>query len=96
MLQLIRTCLAESNMHGLPFLVDRRLSRAERIVWLLCLCASVALAFYTGRTQWQRYKERPIVLTIETDYMAWQLLRPAVTLCHSSFNETLAAELIQT
>lgn len=96
MFQLINISLSESNMHGLRFLVDRRLCRAERIVWFACIAVSAMLAAYACLTQWQRYSERPIVLSIETDFMDWRLRRPAVTMCYSTFNETLAAEIIQT
>lgn len=94
MFRLIRTCLAESNVHGLPFLVNRSLTVGERSVWLLCVAVSVTLATFVCRAQWQRYDQHPIVLSLETDHLDWRLQRPAVTMCDWYFDELVAEELV--
>lgn len=92
---LLRRSLAESNVHGLAYLVGGLQTRAERVAWLLCVAASAGLAVLLCHDQWSRFDQRPIVLSVETDYLNWRLRRPVVTLCYSSFNETTAAQLIR-
>lgn len=95
MLSLLHRSLAESNVHGFVYLVGRLQTPGERIAWLLCITASVCLAVYLCHDQWSRFEQRPIVLSVETDFITWRLRRPAVTMCYSAFGEKTTEHLIQ-
>lgn len=70
----------ESSIHGFPYIVKKSIHICERIFWLIILLLSVLAAFYVFNDQYTRYKENPIVLTLEfvnSGYFA----KPAVTIC---------------
>ena len=57
---------SRSSVHGVSYTLDRALSWLDRVLWLLLLLGSLALAAYMITTSVQDWRDRQVVTTLST------------------------------
>ena len=57
---------SRSTIHGVSYTLDRGLSCLDRVLWLLLLLGSLALAAYMITTSVQDWRDRQVVTTLST------------------------------
>ena len=57
---------SRSSIHGVSYTLDRALSWLDRVLWLLLLLGSLALAAYMITTSVQDWRDRQVVTTLST------------------------------
>ncbi|EDW02486.1 GH22016 [Drosophila grimshawi] len=71
----------ESSVHGMPYVARRDLHGLERIFWLAMV---IGAAYYAGSTcysQWERYRNHPIVYVYEYLFALRSFSLVGVTVC---------------
>ena len=57
---------SRSSIHGVSYTLDRALSWLDRVLWLLLLLGSIALAGYMITTTVLDWRDRQVVTTLKT------------------------------
>ncbi|XP_037902541.1 sodium channel protein Nach-like [Hermetia illucens] len=70
-----------SSMHGAYHVSQIRRHPCEVIVWCALVFIAAACSCTIIFMFWGRYYQRPTVMSIERDYMNWNISFPPVTLC---------------
>ncbi|XP_037959283.1 uncharacterized protein LOC119688687 [Teleopsis dalmanni] len=77
----IQSYLESSGIHGLFFLVYRRLVIIERYFWLLLVIISTYICIKIGLQSVDRFYTKSTVVGLERDYHQWNTTMPATTVC---------------
>ncbi|XP_052752347.1 sodium channel protein Nach-like [Galleria mellonella] len=73
----LRSC----STHGLPYIVEKNTHWFETAFWTTSFVCCLGLASSLLLTQYTRYVNTPIVMSVEKDYFNWNISYPAITLC---------------
>ncbi|XP_061720047.1 acid-sensing ion channel 5-like [Cydia pomonella] len=91
----LRDELRSSTTHGLPYIVNTEIHWLERAYWLMnfAICLTIAIMLLT--TQYVRFLNSPVVMSVEMDYFNWNVSYPAITLCPTGkINQELFSALL--
>ncbi|KAM3965505.1 sodium channel protein Nach [Aphomia sociella] len=77
----LETELGTSTTHGLPYIVNTDSHWLETLFWVASFLCSLGLVYFLLSTQYIRYINAPIVMSVEKDYFNWNISYPAITLC---------------
>lgn len=81
----------DSAIHGMPYLARKDLHFLERLFWLAMILATTYYAINSCLSQWQRYKDSPIIYEYEYLFALRSFPFLGTTFC-SQYNE-LPAEI---
>ncbi|KAF7266909.1 hypothetical protein GWI33_019836 [Rhynchophorus ferrugineus] len=70
-----------TTIHGLNFIGNRRIYKAERIFWLLTVTVAFGIISYLVKSNWEHYNANPTMVTIKKDFRNWENPFPAATAC---------------
>ncbi|XP_058803290.1 sodium channel protein Nach isoform X2 [Phymastichus coffea] len=82
----IKDYLSNSNIHGLKYIVHRKIHWSERLIWLTLCILSWYACIVTIISIHQNFVEKPVAITVDTSYLDWRSPFPAVAIC-SNFNQ---------
>ncbi|KAM8712982.1 hypothetical protein ACLKA7_013324 [Drosophila subpalustris] len=71
----------ESAIHGMPYLARKDLHWTERLFWVAAIVAATYYAIRSCYSQWERYRDNPLVYEYEYIYMLRNFSLPGITLC---------------
>ncbi|KAM7344400.1 pickpocket protein 28-like [Cochliomyia hominivorax] len=100
----IQTCLRfivdflkDNTIHCTAYLTKTSIHWSELIFWIVSLLALITFAFFNGMTLVKDYKSRNSAITLNTEYMGFETMYPALTLCpHNILNETKLKHYLRT
>ncbi|XP_072944583.1 pickpocket protein 28-like [Epargyreus clarus] len=76
---------ANSNLHGLRYIGEKKRTYAEKIFWLFMFVLCVIYCAYLIRKVWIKWDESPVMVSFaESLTPAWQIPFPAITICFQS------------
>ncbi|CAK1581081.1 unnamed protein product [Parnassius mnemosyne] len=73
--------IQSSSIHGLPYIVDHKINWIERIFWIVSFVCSLIIIYTLISSQFARFINSPTVMSVEMDYLEWNISYPALTLC---------------
>ncbi|GLH05324.1 Pickpocket protein 11 [Gryllus bimaculatus] len=78
----VETFCAQTSIHGLKYIGERRRPWPERLVWALAFALSLgASAVLIGRA-WRRWQDSPVIVAMDERLSAvWEVPFPAITIC---------------
>ncbi|XP_034654648.1 pickpocket protein 11 [Drosophila subobscura] len=85
-----------SAVHGMPYLARRDLHWVERLFWLLMVLASAYYAISSCYSQWERFRNNPIVYEYEYLFALRNFTFIGLTFCTKYETEQQVAKLIRT
>ncbi|XP_063627455.1 uncharacterized protein LOC134798958 [Cydia splendana] len=92
----LRTELRSSTTHGLPYIVNTEIHWLERAYWLMNFVICLIIAIMLLTTQYVRFLNSPVVMSVEMDYFNWNVSYPAITLCPTGkINQELFSALLK-
>ncbi|KAL7735957.1 hypothetical protein ACLKA6_002390 [Drosophila palustris] len=71
----------ESAIHGMPYLARKDPHWTERLFWVAAIVAATYYAIRSCYSQWERYRDNPLVYEYEYIYMLRNFSLPGITLC---------------
>ncbi|EDW74133.2 uncharacterized protein Dwil_GK21769 [Drosophila willistoni] len=85
----------ESAVHGMPYLARKDFHWIERIFWLAMIIAAAYYAISSCYSQWERYRDNPIVYEYEYLYALKNFTFIGVTFCTHYESEDQVSEVIK-
>ncbi|XP_055379472.1 uncharacterized protein LOC129610783 [Condylostylus longicornis] len=85
--------LTELSVHGLKYLVNTKLLVLERILWFILITFSTIFTIYICLDQWYRFKNNPVVLTVEVINDAEDYPYPRHTICLLYDDENMSSKI---
>ncbi|KAJ0179069.1 hypothetical protein K1T71_005844 [Dendrolimus kikuchii] len=71
-----------TSLHGVKYIVDRTMTRIEKVFWLMAIIASVTMCVFLMHNSWHKWRTNPIVITInERATPIEDVYFPSVTIC---------------
>ncbi|XP_030020108.2 sodium channel protein Nach [Manduca sexta] len=81
LVEYLRKELKDCTTHGLPYIVNQEIHWFERLFWAASFVSATAIIYVLLSSQYIRYMEAPIVMSVEKDYFNWNISFPAIILC---------------
>ncbi|KAI9583532.1 hypothetical protein GQX74_005280 [Glossina fuscipes] len=91
----INTTVGESSIHGCPYLVKHALHWLEKIFWGVIIIAAAYWSFNICYTQWERFRDNPIILATELTWGKLNYPFVGITLCFNYTDEEAIAHVIK-
>ncbi|EDW31435.1 GL11130 [Drosophila persimilis] len=85
----------DSAVHGMPYLARRDLHWVERLFWLAMILASAYYAISSCYSQWERFRNNPIVYEYEYLFALRNFTFIGLTFCTTYETEEQVAKLIR-
>ncbi|XP_045538960.1 pickpocket protein 28-like [Papilio machaon] len=73
--------IKNSTTHGLPYIVNQDIHWIERLFWTSSFIFSLIIIYSLLSSQFSRFINSPTVMSVEMDYLEWNISYPALTLC---------------
>ncbi|XP_026472958.1 pickpocket protein 28 isoform X2 [Ctenocephalides felis] len=78
----IREFCANTSIHGVKYLGERRRSTTERLWWIIVFIASLSMCGILIMKVWHKWDSSPVIVSFaEKTTPVWQVPFPAVTIC---------------
>ena len=93
--QTVKDYANRSTVHGLGYILDKDLGRADRALWnIICLCFA-SLAVLLTRQAYNHWQDNQVVITLKNTAKPVNQIRfPAVTICSSGLHMDLVENVI--
>ncbi|KAL9922503.1 uncharacterized protein ACN427_003022 [Glossina fuscipes fuscipes] len=91
----INTTVGESSIHGCPYLVKHALHWLEKIFWGVIIIAAAYWSFNICYSQWERFRDNPIILATELTWGKLNYPFVGITLCFNYTDEEAIAHVIK-
>ncbi|XP_072944671.1 pickpocket protein 28-like [Epargyreus clarus] len=73
---------ANSNLHGLRYIGEKKRTPVEKIFWLFMFILCVVFCSFLIRKVWIKWTESPVIVSFaENSTPVWQIPYPAITVC---------------
>lgn len=87
--------VSQSSTHCWRYLVDRKLSIYERVLWIFFIIAAIFGVVVINYATLLKYTESPIVISIDKDHYYWNTTFPSITVCPlSKINKSLLDDYV--
>ena len=91
----MKSCLAELSVHGVAYTIQTKFNIFERIFWCLVVIASAFLSFGICLDQWDRFRNNPIVYTVEKNVHHLKFPFAGYTLCSNYVDPEMNQQIIK-
>uniref|UniRef100_A0A1B0AAZ8 Pickpocket protein 28 n=1 Tax=Glossina pallidipes TaxID=7398 RepID=A0A1B0AAZ8_GLOPL len=91
----INTTVGESSIHGCPYLVKQALHWLEKIFWGVTIIAAAYWSINICYSQWERFRDNPIILATELTWGKLNYPFVGITLCFNYTDEVAIARVIK-
>uniref|UniRef100_A0A1A9VSR8 Uncharacterized protein n=1 Tax=Glossina austeni TaxID=7395 RepID=A0A1A9VSR8_GLOAU len=91
----INTTVGESSIHGCPYLVKQALHWLEKIFWGVTIIAAAYWSINICYSQWERFRDNPIILATELTWGKLNYPFVGITLCFNYTDEVAIAHVIK-
>lgn len=92
---LIKKTFEKTPIHGTAYLVNKKLHFIEKLFWFIILISASYFSFNICLKQWQRYRDSPVVYSMQLTWNKRDFRYSAVTMCTNYYSEENTAKLIQ-
>lgn len=73
---------SNSSIHGVRYIGERKLSRVQRLWWIVAFLISLLGSSHLIQNIWKKWEESPVIVSIDdTQAPIWKIPFPAVTMC---------------
>ncbi|XP_058065943.1 pickpocket protein 28-like [Anopheles bellator] len=91
----IQNVLAQTSLHGVVYLVYKRSTYMEKVMWFFIICLSLTAGCYAVGIFWIRYWTNPTMIALDRNYHLWNTTFPSLTVCFQKrLNERARDELV--
>ncbi|KAI8434236.1 hypothetical protein MSG28_012338 [Choristoneura fumiferana] len=84
LIKYLQSELRSCTTHGLPYIVNMEIHWTGRLYWAISFVICLGIIVMLLSSQYSRYINSPVVMSVEMDYYNWNVSYPAITLCPAS------------
>uniref|UniRef100_A0A336LPR8 CSON000080 protein n=1 Tax=Culicoides sonorensis TaxID=179676 RepID=A0A336LPR8_CULSO len=88
--------LRDLSIHGNTYIFRNDLHFIERCFWMIIVILSLISSFLISMNEWDKFRNNPTALFIETDFRQIFFDRPGLTICPIDTDETRIIEILKT
>lgn len=92
---LIKNICEESSIHGLPYVIEPKFHWFERIFWIFFISLATYFSFALCLNQWERFRDKPIIFTVEKNFEGVQFPYPGMTMCSNFYDQKKNQEIVE-
>lgn len=82
--ELFKEYSADTSIHGIKYLTDKKRHWSERLFWAIALMLSISACFYLIYDSFLRWQQAPVMVSFSEKFMnVWEIPFAAVTICPS-------------
>ncbi|XP_044729218.1 sodium channel protein Nach [Chrysoperla carnea] len=95
LLNVVRSFLLFSNVHGFSYVADREIHWIGRLFWLTCIVVCYIASYFLIKASYENYEYNSISFVMDTAYLEWETNFPAIIVCEVEGDraEELALEI---
>lgn len=86
--------LRDLSIHGNSYIFRQDLHILERIFWVIIVIGSLIFSIYISLGEWDKFRNNPTALFIETDYRRFNFEHPGISICAMGINDSLIKEVL--
>ncbi|KAK5638688.1 hypothetical protein RI129_012983 [Pyrocoelia pectoralis] len=86
----LREYLLNSSFHGIRYIAEKDRHWTERLFWLTCCVISWISSAMLMRAAWYDFQNNAISFVVETDYLNWDTQFPAIAVCETDAQDSIA------
>lgn len=87
--EILKEYMENSSLHGVKFLIDDKISIAERLFWLFAIVLSWIGSAFLIMSAVDAFQHNAISFVVESSYRDWTTNFPSVVVCVSKNNDKI-------